>query len=198
MERLVLCTTNAGKIVELRALLAGVTEVVSLSDVGLAGGWEETADTFAGNALLKARSAYAACGVPCLGDDSGLEVDALGGAPGVRSARFAGEPADDRANVALLLHRMRGVKERSARFVTVLALVGAGSERIYTGLVAGAITHSPRGTMGFGYDPIFQPFGEVHTFAELTMEVKNRMGHRAAAVKALLADMVAPTKEVSH
>ena len=189
MERLVLCTTNAGKVAELRALLAGRAEVISLADVGLAGGWEETADTFEGNALLKARRAHEACGERCLGDDSGLEVAALGGAPGVHSARFAGEAADDRANMALLLQRMQGVQDRSARFVTVLALVGAGAEHTYTGTIEGTITHAPRGVMGFGYDPVFQPLGGTRTFAELTMDVKNRIGHRALAVQALLDDM---------
>lgn len=148
----------------------------------------ETGATYRENALLKARAVHAALKLPALGDDSGIEVDALGGAPGVRSARYAGESAGDAENNARLLEVLRGrpASERRARFRCVLALVGpAGEETVVEGVCAGRILESPRGDHGFGYDPLFLPDGMTESFAQLPQAVKDRISHRARAAEAL-------------
>lgn len=191
--RVILATSNAGKLAELRALLPAHVEVIGLADVGLTPP-EETGTTFAHNALLKARSAAAAADV-AIADDSGLEVDALGGRPGVRSARYAGEPSDDGRNNRRVLRELAGVpsERRGARFRAAVALVARdGSEVIADGAVEGRITDAPRGTHGFGYDPLFEiadaRAGDVNgrTMAELTTAEKNRVSHRGRAYRALL------------
>lgn len=183
IERLVLCTGNTGKVAELRALLGTTVEVLTLSDVGLPPDLPETGDTLHANALQKARYAYACCGLACLSDDTGLEVDALNGAPGVFSALYAGEAKDPVANMARLLQEMSDHTDRTARFRTVLALVTASEEHTFDGTVEGSITHAPRGSGGFGYDPIFQPIGHHRTFAEMDAATKNSMSHRARAMR---------------
>lgn len=148
----------------------------------------EGAASYRENALAKARAVRAALGVAAVGDDSGLEVDALGGAPGITSARFAGEGAGDAANNARLLEELRGLppEKRGARFRCVLALVDAeGRETVVEGLCPGRILDAPRGTEGFGYDPLFLPDGETRTFAELPPDVKNARSHRGRAAAAL-------------
>lgn len=185
-SRLVLATRNAGKTAELRRILAG-TDVTLLdaADVDLPD-VEETGTTFEDNALLKARAGAAACGLPCVADDSGLEVDALGGEPGVRSARYAGAHGDDEANLRLVLERMRGVERRDARFVCVAALATPdGREWTTRGAIEGSLTAEPRGTGGFGYDPIFVPVGLRQTTAELSAEDKDAISHRGQAFRAL-------------
>lgn len=185
-SRLVLATRNAGKTAELRRILAG-TDVTLLdaADVDLPD-VEETGATFEDNALLKARAGAAACGLPCVADDSGLEVDALGGEPGVRSARYAGAHGDDEANLRLVLERMRGVERRDARFVCVAALATPdGREWTTRGAIEGSLTAEPRGTGGFGYDPIFVPVGLRQTTAELSAEDKDAISHRGQAFRAL-------------
>lgn len=150
----------------------------------------EGADSYRENALEKARAVWRSLGLPALGDDSGLEVESLGGAPGVTSARFAGPDADDAANNAKMLAELRGLPEakRGARFRCVLALVeGEGRERVVEGVCPGTILDAPRGTEGFGYDPLFLPGGETRTFAELPHDVKNAISHRGRAVRALRA-----------
>lgn len=189
MKPLVLCTTNPGKVAEMRAVLSEHFSMLTLADAGITGGWEETADTFAGNALLKARNAHKACGLPCLADDSGLQVEALDGAPGVRSARYAGAGASDLENMELLLKNLNGRSERRARFVTVLAYVGNGMERTFFGEVKGTISVRPFGSNGFGYDPVFMPEGEQRTFAQMTTAEKNRYSHRSQAIRAFLNDL---------
>ncbi len=186
MKRLVLCTGNAGKITELRALLGTTIDVLSLSDVGLPLDLPETGATLRANALQKAQYAYGRCGIACLADDTGLEVDALNGSPGVYSARYAGETKDPTANMARLLREMIGNMDRTARFRTVLALVTADGERTFEGTVEGSITHAPRGSGGFGYDPIFQPSAHHHTFAEMDVATKNSMSHRARAMRSAM------------
>lgn len=183
---LVMATRNEKKRKELAVLLEGsgirVEGLEALEPVPPE--VEETGTTFAENALLKAR-AVAAAGVWAIADDSGLEVDALGGEPGVRSARFAGEGATDADNNALLLRRLEGVEaaRRTARFVAVIALVSPdGEEWVWEGTCPGTITFAPRGEGGFGYDPLFVPEGYEQTFAELPAEVKNRISHRARAL----------------
>ena len=182
MNKLLLCTGNPGKIAELRAMLPGNMELVGLTETGLTLDLPETGDTFTANALQKARFAFERTGLPCIADDSGLEVNALNGAPGVYSARYAGEEKSDRANMAKLLAELDGVEDRSARFRTVVALIDASGEYTFEGEVRGAITTEPRGSNGFGYDPVFLPEMSDLTFAELDARMKNAISHRGQAV----------------
>jgi len=191
MTRLLLATTNPGKLREYRALLAGLAaEVVTPDDLGLDMEVDETGATFEANAALKARAFAAAAGLPALADDSGLEVDALGGFPGVVSARWvAGTDAD---RVTALLDRLAGLPaaSRSARFRAVVALAMPGGHvESASGAVEGRIATAPRGDGGFGYDPVFLiedgGYGGTVTMAELAAEEKNRLSHRARAVAAL-------------
>ncbi len=182
MPQLLLCTGNPGKLAELRAMLPHHLELLGLRDAGLPTDLPETGNTFAANALEKARFAHERTGLPCIADDSGLEVDALGGAPGVDSAFYAGPQKDDKANVAKLLHELQGVKDRRARFRTVIALVGQEGEHLFEGEVRGTITREERGTNGFGYDPVFLPEMSDLTFAELDAVRKNAISHRGHAV----------------
>lgn len=183
--RIVLASNNAHKLSELRAMLPGV-EVLGLAEIGCHDDIPETADTFAGNALQKAQWVKTHYGLDCIADDSGLEVEALDWAPGVRSARFAGNGHDDAANNALLLERLKGVSNRNARFRTVIALLHGDDEpKYFEGVVEGDIIENPQGTAGFGYDPLFMPKGWTKTFAEATGEEKNAISHRGNAVRAL-------------
>ena len=185
-RRLVLATHNRHKVSELRRILDGLdVELLSADDVALPD-VAETGATFAENALLKARAGVAACGLPCAADDSGLVVDALGGEPGVRSARYGGSTRDDARNLALVLERMSGRTERAARFVCAAALAAPGGrEWTVEGVLEGQLTTEPRGAGGFGYDPIFLPDGEIRTTAELSPEEKDAISHRGAAFRAL-------------
>ncbi len=185
--RLLLCTGNAGKVEELRALLPAHVELISLQAVGLPLDLPENGDTLEANAREKARYAFERTGLHCLADDTGLEVPFLKGAPGVRSARYAGEGKDPRANMQLLLNDMEGAVDRSARFRTVLALIGPGVDEVFEGIVDGTLTRAPRGSGGFGYDPLFVPAGSNLTFAEMDAVSKNTLSHRARAVKRFLA-----------
>jgi XTP/dITP diphosphohydrolase len=193
---LVFATRNKGKLVELRELLAGI-EVISIDEVGKdVPEVIEDAETFVGNAAKKAREVSAATGFPALADDSGLEVDALGGAPGVFSARYAGEPHSDSANNAKLLAALVGVADRRARFRAVLALAdGAGplGAEIITadGTCEGTILTAPRGTGGFGYDPLFFAPELGMTFAEAGVGSKSELSHRARAMRAIKPRLLA-------
>ena len=182
MSKFLLCTGNPGKIAELRALLPNSTELMSLEEAGLPLDLPETGDTFAANALQKARFAFERTGLVCIADDSGVEVAALGGAPGVYSARYAGAAKSDTANMQKLLRELEGVQDRSARFRTVVALVDAEGEQLFEGEVRGAITTELRGSNGFGYDPVFLPEMSDLTFAELDAKLKNAISHRGQAV----------------
>jgi len=181
-------TRNAHKLVEIRQILGPSFELLDLSSVPALGEVEETGTTFEENAALKALAASAHFGGWVLADDSGLEVDALGGAPGVRSARFSGEGATDVTNRALLLEKLATVPagQRSARFRCVIALARGGEVLShFSGAVEGAIIQSEKGEGGFGYDPLFVPEGFGETFAELGAETKNRLSHRGRALAAL-------------
>ena len=182
MSKLLLCTGNPGKVAELRAMLPESMELVGLQEAGLPLDLPETGKTFAANALEKARFAHERTGLVCIADDSGLEVDALNGAPGVYSARYAGEAKNDAANMAKLLFAMEGQEQRNACFRTVVALVDEGGEHLFEGEVRGTITKEPRGTNGFGYDPVFLPEMSDLTFAELDAKMKNAISHRGQAV----------------
>jgi XTP/dITP diphosphohydrolase len=186
--RLLLATRNPGKLVELRRMLSGF-DVVGLADVPDFPEAPETGATFAENALAKARDAAAATGLPSVADDSGLAVDALNGMPGVLSARWSGRHGADRANLELLLAQVGDVPEerRGAAFVCAAALVvPGGPETVVHGAWTGRLTRAPRGTNGFGYDPIFVPDGETRTSAELSADEKDAASHRARALQALL------------
>lgn len=184
--RVVLASHNRSKLTELRRILSGLdVELADPDDVALPE-VEETGDTFADNALLKARAAVAATGLASVADDSGLVVDALGGEPGVRSARYAGGHGDDAANLALVLARMGGRADRAARFLCVAALVAPdGREWTAEGTMEGTLTDAPRGAGGFGYDPVLVPLGDVRTAAELSPQEKDAISHRGHAFRAL-------------
>ena len=185
--RLVVASLNRAKVRELIALLGDIPyRVVPLADVPGATLPEETAETYEGNALLKARAAVAIEGEVALADDSGLEVDALGGAPGLHSARFGGPGLDDPGRTALLLERLRGIppERRTARFRCVIVIVArTGGARTVEGVVEGLISDAPRGTGGFGYDPVFFHPGLGRTFGELSEAEKSRVSHRALAAR---------------
>ncbi len=184
---LVLASGNAGKLRELQELLAGRFTLVSMRDMGVTGELPETGDTFAENATQKAEAVSRATGLPALADDSGLSVSALGGAPGVRSARYAGMHGDDAANNALLMRNMAGIENRAAKFVCAIALATPSeTTRVFTGECPGVITRAPRGANGFGYDPYFET-ETGQTFAELPEDTKNHISHRARAAALLLA-----------
>lgn len=190
MKRLVFATNNAHKLEELRAIAAGRLELLSLNDIDCHDDIPENEPTIEGNALAKARWVADRYGVDCIADDTGLEVDALNGEPGVRSARYApGAGHDSQANMRLLLERLEGVAEadRTARFRTVIAYIPRGGEpRLFEGRVEGRIIGAPRGQGGFGYDPVFMPEGWNNTFAEATAEEKNAVSHRSRACRALI------------
>ncbi|MBW3602138.1 MAG: RdgB/HAM1 family non-canonical purine NTP pyrophosphatase [Actinobacteria bacterium] len=183
---LVVATHNPAKLAEISRILADLgVELLSAADVGLPD-TDETGATFAENALLKARAASAASGRAARADDSGLVVDALDGEPGVRSARFAGVHGDDQANTRLVLERMWGVVDRSARFVCVAALATPdGRSWTAEGRLEGTLTERPRGRGGFGYDPILQPLGDTRTTAEMPPGHKDAISHRGRALRAI-------------
>ncbi len=189
IEKLLVATNNRGKREEIRALLADLPIAIVGGDQAALPAVPETGETYAENALLKARAAVAATGLAALADDSGLEVDALGGAPGVRSARFAGPEADDEANNRLLLARLAGVPPpaRTARFVCTMALVLPDGRAVVTrGSVEGVILAAPRGGGGFGYDPLFYYAPFAATFGEAEPAAKNEVSHRARALRAMV------------
>jgi XTP/dITP diphosphohydrolase len=189
-RRLVVSTRNAHKVGEIREILGADFEVLDLSAISGVGEVEETGVTFEENATLKALAVSGNFDGWVIADDSGLEVDALGGAPGVWSARFSGPGATDASNRALLLEKLEGVrgKQRSARFRCVIVLARAGRKiAAFSGSVEGVIINQEKGSGGFGYDPLFVPEGHCETFAQLGAEVKNALSHRARALEGLLA-----------
>jgi XTP/dITP diphosphohydrolase len=188
--RVVLATHNPGKLTEVRRILDGLPiQLLSAGEAGLRD-VEEHGATFEENALLKARAGAEASGLPCLADDSGLVVDALGGAPGVRSARYAGGHGDDEANLRLVLERLEGVVDRTARFVCVAALaLPDGRARTVEGVLEGVIVDAPRGEGGFGYDPIFRPEGAHLTTAEMRPHEKDAISHRGRAFRGIRGPM---------
>ena len=182
-QKIVFATNNTHKLEEVASILGESYEVMSLREIGCHDDIPETADTFAGNAIQKARYIKEHYGYDCFADDSGLEVDALGGAPGVFSARYSGGGSE--ANMEKLLHNLTEKNERGAQFRTVIALLVGEETHLFEGIVRGTIIHERRGEGGFGYDPIFVPEGYDLTFAQLGSDVKNRISHRAKAVEKL-------------
>ncbi len=186
IKKLVFATNNAHKLDEIRAILGDKVEVLSLKDINCDADIPETADTLEGNAALKAEYIYKNYGLDCFADDTGLEVEALGGAPGVYSARYAGgDGHDSEANMRKLLKELDGKQNRKAQFRTAICLIEQGEEHLFEGIVKGSIIEQKRGASGFGYDPVFMPEGYEETFAEMGNAEKNKISHRARAVEKL-------------
>lgn len=184
--KLVFASNNKNKIQEIQALVPNTIQIVSLEDIGCTEDIPETADTIEGNAILKANYVTEKYGYNCFADDTGLEVEALNGAPGVYSARYAGEQKDTNDNMDKLLSELSDKPNRKANFKTVIALNLNGKQNLFTGIINGKIIEEKIGTNGFGYDPIFVAEGYEKTFAELTMEEKSTISHRGIAVKELI------------
>lgn len=188
MKNLVFATGNIHKLQEVQGLFKEGFALSCLKDVNITEEIPETADNLVDNALQKARYVYEKCGIPCFADDTGLEVDALDGAPGVYSARYAGEQKDSKLNMLLLLKNMNGKTNRNARFRTIIAYIDENAqEHIFEGEIKGKIIENMAGENGFGYDPIFVPEGYDKTFAELSSEIKNTISHRARAMEKFLS-----------
>ncbi len=184
--KLVFATHNMNKFKEIQALVPDHIELISLEEIGCDEDIEETGDTIDANAIIKAEYVRTRYGYDCFADDTGLEVESLAGAPGVYSARYAGEKKDDAANRRKLLNQLEERDDRTARFKTVIALNLKENENLFTGICEGSITKEERGEYGFGYDPIFQPKGFDKTFAEMNLEEKSGISHRAKAFKELI------------
>ena len=183
MKTIVFATNNSHKLEEVRTIVSGEINIIGLSDINCYDDIPETADTLEGNALQKAKYIKEHFGYDCFADDTGLEVEVLNGAPGVRSARYAGDAHDSNANIDKLLRMLDGKQNRNARFRTVITLIINGNEEYFEGIVNGCIIDDRRGNTGFGYDPIFIPDGYNETFAELGADVKNNISHRAIATR---------------
>jgi XTP/dITP diphosphohydrolase len=184
--QLVFATNNRHKLEEVAAKINGQIQLLTLEDIGCKEDIEETGLTFKENATIKSHYIYKRYQLNCFGDDSGLEVNALNGAPGVYSARFAGEHGNHDANINKVLQKLKLVENRKARFITVISLIWNGEEHFFEGTVEGTICHERSGAGGFGYDPIFQPDGYSVTFAEMSLEEKNKISHRAKAMEKLI------------
>lgn len=189
MPEIVFATNNPHKLEEARAILKDKVKVLSLAEIGCHDDIPETADTLEGNALIKARWVKDKYGYDCFADDTGLMVEALDGAPGVYSARFAGPHCSPADNIKLLLQKLNGESDRKAKFVTIVALISGGHEYIFEGEVKGAISEEYSGNSGFGYDPVFVPQGYSVSFAEMPPEQKNAISHRGRAMSKL-ADFI--------
>ena len=185
MKKLVMATANPNKIKEIQKKIGNIYQFLSLKEIGCEEDIPETSDTIEGNALQKARYIFDKYGFDCFSEDTGLEIDALGGAPGVITARYAGEQKDPNANMEKVLMELEGNQNRKARFKTVIALSIDNKEYLFEGIVNGHISEEKKGTDGFGYDPIFRPEGYDRTYAEMSLEEKNIMSHRALAVDKL-------------
>jgi XTP/dITP diphosphohydrolase len=191
--KLVFASNNKNKIAEIQSMLPESITILSLEDINCFEDIPETADTIEGNAILKADYVTQMYGYDCFADDTGLEVDALNGEPGVYSARYSGEQKNADDNMNKLLKALENNKNRSAQFKTVITLNLEGKQYLFTGVAKGEITETKTGTNGFGYDPIFKPENFDKTFAELPLEIKNTIGHRGKAVQQLI-DFLSTTK----
>lgn len=185
MKKIVFATNNQHKLYEVRQILKQNYEVLGLRDIGFSGDIPETGNTLAENASIKSKFVLDKYGLDCFSDDTGLEIDSLGGRPGVYSARYAGEDGNAERNIEKVLTELQGNENRSARFKTVVSLFLDGKEYLFEGKVEGKIITSKRGKDGFGYDPIFIPDGFDLTFAEMPQELKNSISHRGKAIRAL-------------
>lgn len=187
MKKIVFASHNEGKVKEIKHELSDLYEILSLTDIGCDEDIPETRETIEGNALLKANYIAEKYGQMVFSDDTGLEIEALNGAPGVYSARYAGTQKNSNDNMDLVLKNLEGNSNRKAQFKTVIALQYDGNEKLFSGITKGIITKEKRGTNGFGYDPIFIPKGTSKTFGEMNTEEKSVYSHRAKAVKKLVA-----------
>lgn len=178
-------TNNPNKIKEIAALVGSDFTIRPMSEYGINEDIPEPGDTLEENSMIKAKKIFDELHIPVIADDSGLEVSILNGEPGVKSARYAGESKIDSENTSLLLNNLKGQIDRSAQFRTVITLLSAGESIQFEGIVKGHIIMHPRGTHGFGYDPVFEPLGFNRTFAEMTFEEKNNLSHRAIAFNKL-------------
>ena len=185
--KIVFATNNTHKLKEIRRMLRGSHQIVSLAEIGCHEDIPEEQDTLEGNALQKARYIKQHYGYDCFADDTGLEIDALGGRPGVYSARYAGEAKDSEANMRKVLAEMQGHTDRRARFRTVIALILGNEEHLFEGKVEGEILTARQGSAGFGYDPVFRPDGYDRSFAEMDPDTKNSISHRGEATRKLAA-----------
>jgi XTP/dITP diphosphohydrolase len=186
LQQLCFATNNSKKLEEIRAILGTKFNILSLADIGCDDEIPEENDTLEANSEQKAQYIFNKYGIECFADDTGLEVDALDGEPGVYSARYAGEQRDNDANMNLVLQKLRGQENRSAQFRTVVTLIAKGKQNAFSGIVRGRITEEKSGVHGFGYDPIFIPENEVLTFAQMTPEAKNKQSHRGRAIAKLV------------
>ena len=186
MQHLVFATNNAHKLEEVAAKIEGKIKLLNLTDIGCIEEIDETGATFRENASLKSRFIYDKYHINCFGDDSGLEIEALNGEPGVFSARYAGEHGNHAANIDKTLAALKNITNRKANFRTVISLIWNGDEYFFEGVINGTIRNERIGTAGFGYDPIFQPDGYTKTFAEMSLAEKNKISHRAIAMADLL------------
>lgn len=182
METIIFATSNEHKLSEIRYMLHG-KKILGLKDIDIHEEIPETGATLEENAIIKAKFLFEKTGKPSLAEDTGLEVSALSGAPGVHTARYAGEKSDPAANINLLLQNLNGISDRTARFRTIIAFISESETRLFEGIINGTIALEKSGTSGFGYDPIFIPDGYEHTFGELSQAIKNKISHRAMAVK---------------
>ena len=187
VHTLIFATGNPHKVLEVNQVLSDAWDVRSLAEMGITEDLPENQDTLEGNALEKARYVYEKLGRDCFAEDTGLEVEALNGEPGVYTARYAGDSKDPDANIQKILDKLAGATNRSARFRTVIALILGGEELLFEGVAPGTIQPEKSGTGGFGYDPIFQPEGYSQSFAEMDASTKNRISHRGQAVRKLIA-----------
>jgi XTP/dITP diphosphohydrolase len=194
MKKLVMATANPNKIIEIQSKIGKKYQFLSLSEIGCTEEIPETSDSIEGNALQKARYVYEYYGFNCFSEDTGLEIDALDGAPGVITARYAGENKDPHANMEKVLSELHGISNRKARFKTVIALKIDSNEFLFEGIVYGTISEVKKGEKGFGYDPIFIPDGYDRTYAEMSLDEKNIMSHRALAVDKLKIFLKKPAK----
>jgi XTP/dITP diphosphohydrolase len=185
-DTLVFATGNRHKIAEVNRMLEGILKVVPMAELGQTGDLPENQDTLAANALEKAWYLHRKYGINCFSEDSGLEIDALDGRPGVRSARYAGEGKNDRDNIRKVLEELQEVTDRRARFRTVIALIYNEAVHFFEGAVEGWIIDAPQGEGGFGYDPIFRPEGHARSFAEMDQTEKDAISHRGRAIRQLI------------
>jgi len=186
MKKIVFATNNKHKLEEIKAVVGDIFKIQSLAEIKCYEDIPETADTLEGNASIKSHYVLEFYGKNCFADDTGLEIEALQGRPGVYSARYAGPGNDHQKNIDKVLHQMKGVSNRKARFRTVISLLLEGTEHQFKGTVEGTIRHEKSGDKGFGYDPIFQPDGFSITFAEMELQDKNKVSHRARAMEKLI------------
>ncbi|MCP4553381.1 MAG: non-canonical purine NTP diphosphatase [Bacteroidetes bacterium] len=185
-DKMVFATKNANKITEIKKILTDQFEILSLRDIGFEEDIDETSDTLEGNALIKSSLIYKRFNLNCFADDTGLEVETLDGLPGVYSARYAGEENNAEKNIQKLLENLKNKSNRNARFRTVISLIINDKEIYFEGIIKGKISKLKKGSMGFGYDPVFIPDGYKKTFAEMELDEKNKISHRAIAMQKLI------------